>query len=82
MWSFGCIIVELFLGLPLFPGSSEYDQVARLVDLLGLPPTHMIEHGRQSRRYFAKVASQDEGPAYRLKAVEEFSLVSGSGFVS
>ncbi|KAJ5498254.1 hypothetical protein N7453_007305 [Penicillium expansum] len=26
MWSLGCIVVELFLGLPLFPGSSEYNQ--------------------------------------------------------
>ena len=27
MWSVGCIAVELFLGLPLFPGSSEYNQI-------------------------------------------------------
>lgn len=35
MWSFGCIIAELFLGLPLFPGSSEYNQVSRIVDTFG-----------------------------------------------
>ena len=35
MWSLGCIIVELFLGLPLFPGTSEYNQVSRIVDMLG-----------------------------------------------
>ena len=23
MWSFGCIIVELYIGYPLFPGESE-----------------------------------------------------------
>jgi len=23
MWSFGCIMVELFLGYPLFPGEDE-----------------------------------------------------------
>ena len=27
MWSLGCVIAELFLGWPLYPGSSEYDQV-------------------------------------------------------
>ncbi|RKO87190.1 kinase-like domain-containing protein, partial [Blyttiomyces helicus] len=27
MWSLGCIAAELFLGLPLFPGSSEYNQI-------------------------------------------------------
>ena len=28
MWSLGCVIAELFLGWPLYPGSSEYDQVS------------------------------------------------------
>jgi dual specificity protein kinase YAK1 len=35
MWSLGCIAAELFLGLPLFPGTSEYKQVARIVEMLG-----------------------------------------------
>jgi len=35
MWSLGCIAAELYLGLPLFPGSSEYDQVSRIVNMLG-----------------------------------------------
>ena len=35
MWSLGCIAVELFLGLPLFPGTSEYNQITRIVELLG-----------------------------------------------
>ena len=28
MWSLGCVTAELFLGWPLYPGSSEYDQVS------------------------------------------------------
>ena len=35
VWSLGCIAVELFLGLPLFPGTSEYNQLTRIVDMLG-----------------------------------------------
>ena len=35
MWSVGCIAVELFLGLPLFPGSSEYNQITRIVEMFG-----------------------------------------------
>lgn len=27
MWSLGCVAAELFLGWPMFPGASEYDQV-------------------------------------------------------
>lgn len=28
MWSLGCVIAELFLGWPLYPGALEYDQVS------------------------------------------------------
>lgn len=35
MWSLGCIAAELFLGLPLFPGSSEYNQMSRIIEILG-----------------------------------------------
>lgn len=35
MWSLGCIAAELFLGLPLFPGVSEFNQIGRIVDALG-----------------------------------------------
>lgn len=35
MWSFGCIVAELFLGLPLFPGSSEFDILKRMIKILG-----------------------------------------------
>ena len=35
VWSLGCIAVELFLGLPLFPGTSEYNQLSRIVEMLG-----------------------------------------------
>lgn len=32
MWSLGCVIAELFLGWPLYPGASEYDQVSVYLD--------------------------------------------------
>lgn len=35
MWSLGCIAVELSLALPLFPGTSEYNQLTRIISLLG-----------------------------------------------
>lgn len=34
MWSLGCVIAELFLGWPLYPGASEYDQVTPAFDLI------------------------------------------------
>ena len=45
IWSIGCIAAELFFGLPLFPGHSEYNQICRIVDMFGLPPTYMLAQG-------------------------------------
>jgi dual specificity protein kinase YAK1 len=35
IWSFGCILVELYLGLPIFPGNSMYDQLKKIINILG-----------------------------------------------
>lgn len=74
MWSLGCIVGELFLGLPMFPGSSEYNQIWKIVDMLGNPPRHMIEVGRNSLNFFDKLPSPDVTgkPTYSIKSHEEY----------
>ena len=42
MWSFGCIIAELYLGYPLFPGENELEQLAYIMELLGVPSNAYI----------------------------------------
>jgi len=37
IWSVGCIFGEMVTGRPLFPGSSEQDQLVRIFKLLGTP---------------------------------------------
>ncbi|CAE8644489.1 unnamed protein product, partial [Polarella glacialis] len=54
MWSLGCICAELFLGLPIFPGHSEYDQICRIVEVLNLPAASILDVGRNTRKYFRK----------------------------
>ncbi|RDI88998.1 Versicolorin B synthase [Venturia inaequalis] len=78
MWSLGCIVVELFLGLPLFPGSSEYNQVARIEEMLGLPPTWMLEMGKQSGEFFEKAHDEYGRRNYRLKSMEQYSREHGT----
>ena len=73
MWSLGCIVVELFLGLPLFPGSSEYNQVARITEMLGPPPAWMIEMGKQGLDYFEKVPDEFGRKTYQLKSMEKYA---------
>ncbi|RKP30406.1 kinase-like protein [Metschnikowia bicuspidata] len=74
MWSFGCIVGELFLGLPMFPGSSEYNQMCKIVNMLGLPPRHMLEHGKNLFHFFEKIPPSEtrHKPTYRLKTYEEY----------
>lgn len=38
MWSFGCIMSELFSGFPLYPGESETEQLAYIMEIQGVPP--------------------------------------------
>jgi dual specificity protein kinase YAK1 len=73
MWSLGCIVVELFLGLPLFPGSSEYNQVTRIVEMLGLPQQWMLDMGKQSGEFFEKTHDEYGRKTHRLKSLEQYS---------
>ena len=33
MWSFGCILAELYTGYPLFPGENEVEQLACIMEV-------------------------------------------------
>lgn len=55
MWSLGCIVAELFLGIPIFPGSSEFNQLTRIITTLGYPPTWMIDMGKNSHKFLKKL---------------------------
>ncbi|XP_057969956.1 dual specificity protein kinase YAK1 homolog isoform X2 [Malania oleifera] len=58
MWSFGCIVAELFLGLPLFPGASEFDLLRRMIEILGgQPPDHVLREAKNTSKYFKCIGS-------------------------
>lgn len=56
MWSFGCILFELYTGRPLFNGKGPEDQLMRITTLLGLPPRDMMER----RRFFLPQTKEGE----------------------
>ena len=37
VWSVGCVIAELMLGQPIFPGESGVDQLVEIIKILGTP---------------------------------------------
>ncbi|BFF94151.1 dual specificity tyrosine-phosphorylation-regulated kinase 2 [Drosophila madeirensis] len=52
MWSLGCILAELYTGFPLFPGENEVEQLACIMEVLGLPPKVLISVARRRRLFF------------------------------
>ncbi|XP_076041393.1 dual specificity tyrosine-phosphorylation-regulated kinase 1A-like isoform X2 [Oratosquilla oratoria] len=55
MWSLGCILVEMHTGEPLFSGGNEVDQMNKIVEVLGMPPKHILDMATKARRYFDKL---------------------------
>ncbi|CAB4021491.1 dual specificity tyrosine-phosphorylation-regulated kinase 2-like [Paramuricea clavata] len=55
MWSFGCILAELLTGYPIFPGEDEGDQLACVIELLGMPPAQFIEphSSKRAKNFFS-----------------------------
>jgi mitogen-activated protein kinase 15 len=43
MWSLGCILAELLLGKPFFPGTSTLNQLDRIMEVTGRPSQSDIE---------------------------------------
>jgi mitogen-activated protein kinase 15 len=43
MWSMGCILAELLLGKPFFPGTSTLNQLDRIMEITGRPSQDDIE---------------------------------------
>ncbi|XP_076349715.1 dual specificity tyrosine-phosphorylation-regulated kinase 4-like [Tachypleus tridentatus] len=52
MWSLGCILAELYTGYPLFPGENEADQLASIMEIIGLPPAEILEIASRRRLFF------------------------------
>lgn len=52
MWSLGCVISELILGYPIFPGENEHEQLLCIIEILGLPPASLIEKSPKKFEFF------------------------------
>nr|XP_057932692.1 homeodomain-interacting protein kinase 3-like [Doryrhamphus excisus] len=76
MWSLGCVIAELFLGWPLYPGALEYDQIRYISQTQGLPAEHLLNKGTKTSRFFCK-DSDSPYASWRIKTTEEHEKETG-----
>ncbi|XP_041674490.1 putative dual specificity tyrosine-phosphorylation-regulated kinase 3 homolog isoform X2 [Drosophila eugracilis] len=52
MWSLGCILAELLSGHALFPGENESDQLACIIEVLGMPNKNILANSKRSKSFF------------------------------
>jgi len=52
MWSFGCLLCELYTGDPLFAGETEQDQLLAMMEIFGVPDSQLIAKSPRKRIFF------------------------------
>jgi len=69
VWSVGCVVAELMLGQPLFPGESGVDQMVEIVKILGTPTRDEIMQMNQTytEYKFPQITSQPWSRVFRSR---------------
>lgn len=70
VWSAGCVLAELLLGQPIFPGDSGVDQLVEIIKILGTPTREQIRemnpnytgkrytHSRESSEFVGTICNK------------------------
>lgn len=63
-------------GEPLFAGSSEHDQMMKIVEVLGMPPKHMLDIGAKTKKFFEKA---EDGSYYCRRPRDNYKTYRAPG---
>ena len=75
IWSFGCILAELYTGIPIFPGEDEADQLACIIELLDMPPQSLLDQSKRARNFI----SSRGYPRYCSVSMQDDQVILGAG---
>ena len=62
MWSLGCILFEMHIGVPLFAGEDEKEQMQLIMSVKGPPPRSMIVIATRRKVFFDDDYKQIQQP--------------------
>jgi len=83
MWSFACILIELYTGFPIFPGESEHEQLSLIMQVIGCPTLELIERSTRRANFFEDDCNQlaydieDSSGQFRLPGTKPLIEVIG-----
>ncbi|RLV94553.1 Dual specificity tyrosine-phosphorylation-regulated kinase 4 [Spathaspora sp. JA1] len=67
IWSMGCVIMELFMGVPTFPGKSELEQLGLMMEIIGIPKSSSIlRMRRQVQPYPLKQKKKNQSLLFKI----------------
>ncbi|GAA5925617.1 hypothetical protein JCM3775_001456 [Rhodotorula graminis] len=52
IWSLGCILAEMYTGYPIFPGENEQEQLACIMEIMGVPDKYLVDRSSRKRLFF------------------------------
>lgn len=52
IWSLGCILFELYKGVPIFQGVNEQDQLRKIVEIIGEIPENILEVSKRKHVFY------------------------------
>ena len=52
VWSYGCLLCEMYTGKALFEAFDEEELIGMMISLIGMPPESMIETANRAKYYF------------------------------
>lgn len=79
VWSAGCVLAELLLGQPIFPGDSGVDQLVEIIKVLGTPTREQIRemNPNYSEFKFPQIKAHPWSKVFRPRTPSEaINLVS------